>query len=203
MPECCRKANGIWIFSGEERGLEGNSWGESQASSLAVRPDGRREGVAERLWESRDQGKQQELKKSAACQTNWVTFVMEWVTEQRQEGTFREKADGLGTMVIRLVVAKPLVPPGWVWSFSEPFFSWLLQCVLVFGNWTWPLLLRTITNIYVGSKSTAHILKWKISEVKWDGDMESGEVLLGFTLGIWVERGLLLTAVSMTQAVSV
>ena len=49
IPECCRKANGIWIFSGEERGLEGNSWGESHAPSPAVRPDGRREGVAERL----------------------------------------------------------------------------------------------------------------------------------------------------------
>ena len=27
--------------------------------------------------------------------------------------------------MIRLEVAKPLVPPGWVWSFTEPFFLWL------------------------------------------------------------------------------
>ena len=93
ISKCCRKASGIWICQGEERGLEGNSWGDSHQSSSAAGPDGCREGVAKCLWESRDQEKQRELKKKiTSCQTNWVKFVTELVTEQRWESTFRGKS---------------------------------------------------------------------------------------------------------------
>lgn len=58
-----------------------------QPGSRARRVPG---GVAKCLRESRDQEKQQELKKKiTSCQTNWVTFVEELVTEQRWEHIFR------------------------------------------------------------------------------------------------------------------
>lgn len=94
------------FLSGEERGLEGNSWGEPGIQP-AVRPDGRREGVAVTQGESRGPGKQQELKNpQLAKQTG--SFQMSESLSRDRKALGKARSGDHGNL---LVVAKLPVPP--------------------------------------------------------------------------------------------